>query len=179
MSRATYKSPAQLVRLKKTLLLNSQNFCNWNALQLTAPSGAGQESFQNPWRFFFFLKFLQLFPWIWEEAKAFQSFYKTNKQNQIPSPPSQWEEHPGWANRPLTKCFPDGERFLAFPFFHIPGVQRGLNSNICCSRVQILLGENFMVRAYWNCFQRQFNQDGCVPMKSLTFSVSAVFTKQC
>lgn len=43
MSRATYKSPAQLGRLKKTLLLNSQTFCNCNALQLTTPSGTGQE----------------------------------------------------------------------------------------------------------------------------------------
>lgn len=43
MSRATYKSPAQLARLKKPLLLNSQALCNWDALQLTAPSGAGQE----------------------------------------------------------------------------------------------------------------------------------------
>lgn len=168
MSRATYKSPAQLVRLRKTLLLNSQTFCNWNALQLTAPSGTGQErAFKTHEGLGFFLcvRFLQLFPWIWEEAKAFQSFYKTNKQNQIPFPTSQREEHPGQANRPLPRCFLGGESptgrartgiwVSCLPVFSHPWCSLWFELNCLLRQGANLLGENFMVWACWETVSKE------------------------
>lgn len=87
MLRASYKSPTHLVRLKKTLWLNSQTFCNWNALQLTAPSGTGQEKafktqegfgvgFFWVWFLFFWVFFVGFFPALPLNLRGSQSFSK-------------------------------------------------------------------------------------------------------
>lgn len=102
-------------------------------------------------RFWFFFS-PQLFPCISEEAKAFQSFRKTNKRNRIPFLPSLDKQIALYQDASLVVKVPRAKRelefgFLASPFFHIPGAQCGLNSIICHGREQILLGENFMAQA--------------------------------
>lgn len=186
--RATYKSPAQLVRLKKTLLLNSETFSNWNAVQLTAPSETGQErafKIMNG----FLGDFFEIFCSSSLNLRGSQSFYKTNKQNQILSPPSQQEEHPGRANRPLLRCFLGGERptgrartgmWVSWqPVFSHPWCSAWFQLNCLLQQSTNFSGGVFHhPNPLRNSFQRKSNQDGCAPMKSLTFPGSATFTKQ-
>lgn len=169
MSRATYKSPAQLVRLRKTLVLNSQTFCNWNALQLTAPSGTGQErafkTHEGLVLGFFLWDFCSSSPEFERKPKLFKAFIKQTSKTKSPFQPPSERNTPDkqialYQDASLVVKVPQAEQelefgFLASPFFHIPGAHCGLNSTICCGRVQILLGENFMVWACWETVSKE------------------------
>lgn len=107
--------------------------------------------------FFFFLDFCSSSPEFERKPKLFKAFIKQTSKTKSPlHPPSERntldEQIALYQDASLVVKVPQAERelefgFLASPFFLIAGAQRGWNSAICCSRVQILLGENFMVRA--------------------------------
>lgn len=124
-----------------------------------------------------FLRFLQLFPWIWEEAKLFKAFLKqTSKSNSLST---LLERGTPWMSKsPFGKMFPcwckshrqSKSWNLGFlpSFFPIPGALCGLNSAVWFSRGQILPGRILWykpaekqfpkkVQSAWVCSCESFN----------------------